>query len=343
MIAACGGSLKPISYRDDSAWLCLPKRTDSCTRDLTITDVRPDGARAARRPEQAANNVDCFYVYPTVDESARIGNHTDFSDRTQIEAVTAMQAVPFRQVCDLYVPLYRQITIGTYARDDAWTDEGLAIAYADVAAAFDAYLAAHPDRGIVLIGHSQGAEMVTRLLRDRFDRDATLRARLVIALAIGGNLDVAIDRRTDGTFTSIPTCSMAGENGCVIAYRSMPAGAFVAQPDPGHPSGREQMCVNPGNLGDAGATASLSPIYLEGREYLSYFGLYRARCVRSADRARVLAIEDAPSVRASPIDLHAPRFNTPAGTHVLDIELAEANLIELVRRAALTWQTRLAR
>src|SRR5664279_1578107 len=246
LIAACSGSLKPISYRDDSTWLCLPRRVDSCAGDLTMTDVRPDGSRAVRRPAGAANNVDCFYVYPTVDESARTGNHTDFSDRTQIAAVTAMQAVPFRQVCDLYVPLYRQITMGTYARDDAWTDEGLATAYADVAAAFDAYLAAHPNRGIVLIGHSQGAEMVTRLLRDRFDRDATLRARLVIALAIGGNLDVVIDRRTGGTFNSIPTCSTAGETGCVIAYRSMPAGAVVAQPDPGYPAGREQMCVNPG-------------------------------------------------------------------------------------------------
>jgi hypothetical protein len=151
---------------------------------------------------------------------------------------------------------------------------------------------------------------------------------------------VAIDRRTGGTFASIPTCSTAGETGCVIAYRSMPAGGFVAQPDPGYPPGREQMCVNPGNLGDAGTAAALSAIYVEGREYVTYFGLYRARCVRTADRARVLVVEQVPSARSSPIDLHAPELNTLAGTHVFDIELAEESLVELARRAALTWHAR---
>lgn len=340
VIAGCTGALSPIPYRQDSTWLCLPGRVDSCARDFTTTDVHPDGSRGTRRYAAAPGGIDCFYVYPTVDDSTRTGNHTDFSDRAQIVQVTATQAVPFRQVCDLFVPLYRQITMGTYARDDAWTDEGLATAYADVAAAFEVYLAAHPGRGIVLIGHSQGAEMVTRLLRDRFDRDAALRARLVIALVIGGNLDVGIGQRTGGTFASIPTCASAGETGCVIAYRSMRSGAFVAQPDPGYPPGREQMCVNPGNLRDAGASAALTPVFLDGNNFASYLGLYRARCVRTADRARVLAVEQVPSARTSPIDLTAPELNTPAGTHALDMELAQVNLIELVRRAALTWRRR---
>jgi len=338
LVVACGGSgLPPISYQAPSAWLCLPGRTDPCARDVTIVDLHPDGTRGERPPTPAPSGIDCLYIYPTVDDSARVGNHTDFSDRTKIAEVVVEQAVPFRRVCDLFVPLYRQITMGTYAREDAWTDEGLANAYADVAAAFDAYLAAHPDRGIVLIGHSQGAEMVTRLLRDRFDRDAALRARLVIALALGGNLDVGVGQRTGGTFTAIPTCAAAGETGCVVAYRSMRAGAFIAQPDPGYPAGREQMCVNPGNLTNAAAVASLTAVYFDNDAYTSYFGLYRARCVRTADRARVLAIEEVPSARPSPVDLAAPQFGTTFGTHVLDVEIAQDNLIELVRRAGLAW------
>jgi pimeloyl-ACP methyl ester carboxylesterase len=340
---ACGNpGLAPISYRADSAWLCLPGRADPCARDLTTVDVRPDGSRGTRKPPPAPGGIDCFYIYPTVDDSPRVGNHTDFTDRSAIAQVTAAQAMQFRQVCDLYVPLYRQITMGTYAHDDEWTDQGLATAYGDVAAAFTAYLAAHPDHGIVLIGHSQGAEMITRLLKDRFDRDPKLRARLVLALVLGGNLDVAVGQRTGGTFANLPMCGAAGETGCVIAYRSIRAGGPIAQPDPGYPAGREQMCVNPGNLTDSAAIASLSAVYLDEETYTTYFGLYRARCVRTADRARMLAIEEVPvsgaAVRKSPIDLNAPELNTTFGTHVFDVGIAEATLIELVRRASSTWK-----
>lgn len=344
--AACGNpGLAPISYRADSAWLCLPGHADPCARELKMVDALPDGTRGTPQPPQPApTGIDCFYVYPTVDQSARVGNHTDFSDRTAIAQAAQVQAVPFRPVCDLYVPLYRQITIGTYAHDDAWTDEGLANAYADVAAAFNEYVTAHPDRGIVLIGHSQGAEMITRLLKDRFDHDsgadAKLRARLVLALVLGGNLDVDIGKRTGGTFANIPTCAAAGETGCVIAYRSIRSGGFIEQPDPGYPAGREQMCVNPGNLTDARSAAALSAIYMDGDTYTRYFGLYRARCVGTADRARMLAIEEVPSARKSPVDLSAPDYNTTFGTHVLDVQIAEATLVELVRRAGATFNSR---
>jgi len=341
VLASCGNPpLAPMSYRADSAWLCLPGRADPCARELEMIDELPNGAHGTAQTVQSApTRIDCFYVYPTVDHSAKPGNHTDFTDRSAIANVTAMQAMPFRKVCDLYVPLYRQITIGTYAQDDAWTDEGLANAYADIRAAFDEYAAKHPDRGIVLIGHSQGAEMVTRLLRDRFDKDPALRARLVVALVLGGNLVVEIGKRTGGTFANLPTCATAGETGCVIAYRSMRSGGFIAVPDPGYESGHEEMCVNPGNLTDSAVPASLSPIFMEGSTYTSYFGLYRARCVGTADHARMLAVEEVPSARKSPVDLHAPEYSTTFGTHVLDVELAEATLIEVVRRAGASWQS----
>ncbi|HEY6036809.1 MAG TPA: DUF3089 domain-containing protein [Kofleriaceae bacterium] len=338
-LAACGGpGLAPISYRADSAWLCLPGRADPCAREIQMIDELPNGSHGAAQTVQTTPaGIDCFYVYPTVDDSAHVGNHTDFTDRSAIANVTAMQAVPFRRVCDLYVPLYRQITMGTYAQDDAFTDEGLANAYADVRAAFDEYAAKHPDRGIVLIGHSQGAEMVTRLLRERFDNDRALRARLVVALVLGGNLAVEVGKRTGGSFANLPTCATAGETGCVIGYRSMHAGGFIAQPDPGYAPGHEEVCVNPGNLTNPDAVAALSPIYLEGTTYTTYFGLYRARCVGTPDHAKMLAVEEVPSARKSPVDLHAPRYSTTFGTHALDVELAEATMIEVVRRAGATW------
>jgi hypothetical protein len=182
--------------------------------------------------------------------------------------------------------------------------------------------------------------MITRLLKDRFDRDPKLRGRLVLALVLGGNLDVGVGKRTGGTFANIPTCAAAGETGCVIAYRSMHAGSFIAQPDPAYPASREEVCVNPGNLTNPDATASLSAIYLDDDTYTTYFGLYRARCVGTADRARRLAIEEVPSGRTSPVDLSSANLNTAFGTHVIDVEIAEATLIELVRRAAATFSSR---
>ena len=119
----------------------------------------------------AAPPIDCFYVYPTVDLGLAPANHVEFDDLDAITSVTRAQAARFAQVCALYVPLYRQITIGTYLRGGDRERDGLALAYGDVAAAFRAYLAAHPGRRIVLLGHSQGAEMVTpagpRALRRR--------------------------------------------------------------------------------------------------------------------------------------------------------------------------------
>jgi hypothetical protein len=103
-------------YANDSAWLCLPGRNDSCARDLPVTAVRPDGQHVPeaepRSPEDPP--ADCFYVYPTVDMRPIPGNHESFSDLAPIIGATDAQAVRFRQVCALFVPLYRQATIGSY-------------------------------------------------------------------------------------------------------------------------------------------------------------------------------------------------------------------------------------
>ena len=62
-----------------------------------------------------------------------------------------MQAAQFERVCRVYAPMYRQVT-------SAHGTEGRELAYHDVRAAWRDYLAHDNDgRGVVLIGHSQGA------------------------------------------------------------------------------------------------------------------------------------------------------------------------------------------
>jgi hypothetical protein len=139
--------------------------------------VRPDGSRVvvpfvpATRP-----NVDCFYVYPTLDMAMVPGNHTDFTDTTRMRDAARAQAARFGAACRVIVPLYRQITFDTYLVPREEREPRLKAAFADVLDAFRWYLA-HLDDGrrIVLIGHSQGAEMVVRLLLALFDGDARAR------------------------------------------------------------------------------------------------------------------------------------------------------------------------
>ena len=121
-----------------------------------------------------------------------------------MSAVAASQAARFRETCAVYAPLYRQVTIGSYLHEDT-LESRLAFAFSDVEAAFRAYLAKYNrGRPIVLIGHSQGADMVIRLLQRVFDGDPAIRARLVVAMPIGWDVEVAKGKTVGATFANIP-------------------------------------------------------------------------------------------------------------------------------------------
>jgi Protein of unknown function (DUF3089) len=336
---------RPPGYYDQAAaWLCRPDLpNDPCHGDLDTTVIRDDLVRVVvHASPAAAPPVDCFYVYPTVDLGLAPANHVHFDDLDAITSVTRAQAARFTQVCALYVPLYRQITIGTYLRGGDRERDGLALAYGDVSAAFRTYLAAHPGRRIVLIGHSQGAEMVIRLLRDFFEGDPAMRARLVVALAIGGHVTAPFRHAVGGTFAHVPLCTAPGQTGCVIAYRSYRAGDVPREPRPALPAGQQEACVDPGNPADPTATATLDATYPRSRvatsgiatPYVSYPAQYAARCAGSSTGAQGLEIADTPGPRRPPVDLDRPALGTSLGTHVLDFQIALDDLVELVRRAA---------
>jgi hypothetical protein len=367
-LAACGGTTsKPTllpndlkspftgytsrTYSDASKWLCLPGRADACHRDLTATEIRSDGTRAILTHVIAKDaDVDCFYVYPTVDDRLFVAaNHEDFTDKKEIEFATSAQAAQFGQVCSLYVPFYRQITMGTYFRSPEQREAGLSVAFSDIADAFLHYMASYNHgRKVVLLGHSQGADMVKRLLTRYFDDDPQMRDRLLLAMPIGGDLDVASGKTTGGSFKNIPMCTRDDEVGCVVAYRShrdWSHGVSIQHPEPGH----QAMCVNPGSIADARARAPLQAYFpnyerllgLEGIKtpFVFYRDLYSSRCVDGPDGRRVLEIseEDEPDgLRQPPIDLSAWRWGTKMGTHGIDMQFPQGNLIEMVRKRVRT-------
>lgn len=342
------------TYSAADMWLCRPDLpADHCRVDLAATEIHPDRSRSVQRhAPAAAPKVDCFYVYPTVDLGVIPDNHTDFSDLEPMGSTAAIQAARLSEVCQLYAPLYRQITIGAYLGGEDAREQRLAVAFSDVADAFAHYLGQHNHgRKIVLVGHSQGAEMVVRLLRRFFDGDPALRERLLLAMPIGGLVEVPRGRLTGGTFTNIPVCSRADEPGCVVAFRSHRAGTDVSPgrwaPRPGY----ETVCVNPASV-DRNERSFFSRTFLpvSGRArgmfhdvddvrtpFVLLRDFYAGQCVDGPDGYRYLAVSAAPAAgdaRESPVELGSFTLNTAMGLHVLDFQFPQGDLIDLVARRA---------
>ncbi len=350
-LAACRGPSRAEeprrsgeAYGDPSMWLCRPDLPDdACHGDLTATELHADGSRSIdKHVAAAAPAVDCFYVYPTVDLHLRAGNHADFEDLKDVRETALAQVARFREVCAVYAPLYRQASIGTYAASDEDKERFFGVAYSDVAAAF-AHYRAHLNHGrrIVMIGHSQGAQMIARLLRDTFDRDAALRQQLVVAMPIGFYFDVPKGAATGGTFENLPVCASDAQLGCVVAYRTLAAGDAPDAKFWPLPAGREAICVDPAGAGSG--TTPLSRSYLATARAPGVRGVdtpfvllrdfYQARCVSAPDGRDYLEVAEARApgdARPSPVDLG--RHHGFLGLHVYDFAFTQGDLIDLVKK-----------
>jgi hypothetical protein len=314
-------------YRQARWWLCLPGRDDACAVNLDATELRPDGGRVEVRDTRApgADDVDCFYLYPTVDLRPWPASHEDFSDIGVQRTVAIMQAARFRSVCNVYAPLYRQTTIGAYNRGHK----------------------------IVLVGHSQGGEMVVALLKRFFDGDPAMRARLLIAMPIGWPVEVLPGRTTGGTFENIPVCTARAESGCVVALRTYDAQA-PAKPGRARPAwGMQSACVEPSMLAHGTPLASRSFFGVPGwygmpawvfslqgvgavrTPFVMVRDMYEMHCNDGADGFRYLAVGVRPGdARESPVDLGSVWLHGELGTHVLDMQFVQGDLMDLVAEAA---------
>lgn len=338
-------------YSDPKSWLCLPGRDDACAKNLDATELRPDGSRMVVQdtPQPNGTRVDCFYVYPTVDWSMDAANHEDFEDVAKIENATLVQVGRFRNLCRLYVPFYRQVTLGTYLKSDEVGERYFSVAESDVVDAFRHYMGTqNQGRKIVLLGHSQGGQMTTRLLQRFFDDDAKLREQLLIAMPIGWPLEVAKGKLVGGSFRNLPVCSRSGETGCVVSYRSYPYGS---DPRPGRAmpkKGYESVCVDPVEL-RRGAPGVFSRAFLPTLKgtfsgidevttpFVMLRNFYSGRCVDGEDGFRYLGVAATPEgddVRRSPVDLGALLFKSQLGLHLFDFQFAQGDLIDLVAERA---------
>ena len=165
--------------------------------------------------------------------------------------------------CRVFAPLYRQVTVTTlrWAMAGDMTQAGRAdreMAYADVKAAWNQYLAKdNKKRGVVLIGHSQGAGLLKRLIVEEIE-GKPVASRLVSAMLLGSNVLVPQGQTVGGDFKSTPLCTSAFQTGCVISYVTF---RWEAPPPPAARFGRtdkpgmQVACTNPAAL-----TGGISPL-----------------------------------------------------------------------------------
>jgi len=340
----------------NTVWLCRPGLADNpCEGDLTTTLLSADGTSTTEQAAPAKDPpIDCFYVYPTV--SAQTTQNATLQIDPEERAIAVQQASRFSQVCKVYAPMYRQLTltaITTPGQDTAATRD---LAYSDVLSAWQDYLAHYNNgRGVVVIGHSQGTMMLTKLITSEIDPNPDARRLLVSALMIGGNVMVATGQDVGGDFQNIPACRSTSQTGCVVAYSSFneppPPDTLFGKVGVGPSSGKsananlQVLCVNPASL--SGGTGALKPYFgtapfpgplgaLLGKlppiptPWVAYSGLYTAHCESSggADWLQVDTIIVAGDQR--PVQQQS--IGAAWGLHLYDVSIALGNLVELVRQ-----------
>src|SRR5271170_5644225 len=206
-------------YSNGDNWLCRPGRQDACTVDLSTTVISASGKLTleswAADPSAA---IDCFYVYPTV--STDPGGNSDMIPGPEEKGVVRVQFARFASKCRPYAPVYRQVTLA--ALRAALRGEPIpmdrALPYNDVLDAWNYYLEHdNKGRGVVLIGHSQGANVLALLVKNEID-GKPVAARLVSAMLLGMNLAVLKGKDVGGTFQHAPLCRAATQTGCAIVY-----------------------------------------------------------------------------------------------------------------------------
>ena len=176
-------------YGRPENWLCRPGKVDACDANQDATVIKADGSRGTERFSAASDpKFDCFYVYPTV--SLDPTPNSDMIAGPEENAVAASQAGRFAKHCRMFAPLYRQVTLSALQASLRGKPVAAdrAMAYADVKAAWDEYLAYdNHGRGVVLIGHSQGSGILKQLVADAIEGSAE-QALIISVLIPGTNL-----------------------------------------------------------------------------------------------------------------------------------------------------------
>jgi len=327
-------------------WLCRPGLAHNpCEVSLKTTLYSGFSKRVGTyTPKPTKKPVDCFYVYPTVsNQQATVA--TKAAD-PEIRDIALFQVARYSQVCRVFAPIYRQITVPALQRSGV-TAAQRAIGDKDVLSAWRLYLKKYNQgRGVVLIGHSQGSFRLTTLIHDQIDNNARLRKKLVSAILLGGNVTVRKGSDRGGSFKNVPACRRATQLACVVAFST-----YNATPPANSLFGRTTnpnlavLCTNPARLG--GGSAPLDsieptkefapgtlinlgikllnlPLPTASTPFIESEPAFSGRCANDAG-AHVLHLTSLPG---TPVPTASP--DATWGLHLIDANVAQGNLVRLV-------------
>ncbi len=191
----------------------------------------PDGPGASAAVPHGASPgaknppADVFYIHPTTFRSTTQWNQ-DLSDATTNAwtdaSVIARQASVFNGCCRVYAPRYRQ---ASFLDRDGGRMQALGLAYKDIEAAFDYYIA-HYNKGrpFIVAGHSQGGYLVAELLARKIT-GSPLKDRMIAAYSIG--VGVA-EGEPAIRFPDVTPCRTPTQTGCLIQWNAMLSDADLA-------------------------------------------------------------------------------------------------------------------
>ena len=244
-------------YSQPQSWVARP--------DLPTDPSRwtPAGTAA-----DSAGKAAVFYIHPTTFLTTAAWNAPlepggDTEMRTQL--FVQSQASAFNGAGQVWAPRYRQAAYGAFLLKSDDAEKALALAYQDVAAAFDEFVRRNPDVPIILAGHSQGALHLERLLREKV-AGTPIAKRIVAAYVVGWPISTASDLGALG----LPACTALDETGCILSWMT-----FADPPNPdfifhewgqtrgfngGERKQEDTLCVNPiSGVKDGAAAAQDNP------------------------------------------------------------------------------------
>lgn len=376
--AAVETEIRP-DYSAENSWLCKPGRLDACAIDINVTTILADNVSRIEPFLRSTSEkpVDCFYVYPTV--SMQDSEISDLSQESPQFSRVRTQLARYANVCRLYAPMYRQVTLklmAGYAANIRDFDLNATLAsasqyrtaYNDIIAAWKHYLANdNHGRGVILIGHSQGAFILRDLIKAEIEGQE-IQKRLISAHLAGVNIATSETSPEKGDFKVLKPCAVGSQTGCFISFSS-----FLEEAPPPSWSkafgmstmpGTTNNCSNPAELsGDEGRLIpyidasrriedTQKPIeWAKGvpvvdTPLIALPAFLKARCVNRDDGAGYLAISFADpdphkDGRARYIPGHVyvgATLLSNWGVHDADIELTIGNLIKIAARQATLWQ-----
>lgn len=348
--------------KDTTVWLCKPGIPNNpCEPGFDTTLVSPSGqvlGTQSVKPDRK-RKFDCFYVYPTVSDDK--STNSDLSIDPEERSIALYQAARYGLHCRVFAPMYRQITLQALFSGGLPAD-AQQIAYGDVVAAWKTYLRKYNQgRGVVLIGHSQGTFVLRELIHQLIDRQKKVRARLISAVLLGGNVTVREGSNVGGDFKNIPGCRKVKEAGCAIAFSTfnapVPSDSRFGRPGttviaPGLATTGDVLCTNPAAL--RGGTALLTSVFPTApfapgttigaatqavgqatptgatTPWFQVQG-YTGACDSSsdADVLQISPVGGAPTLRPVP--------DATWGLHLVDANIALGNLTDDVARQAKFW------